>query len=670
MNRDEHREAGRERGVEGRRGVRGGPARARALAEFRRARDEMHQAFARARSQGVATKEEEQELKRTLKAGRNATHGSLEAIRDLARRYSLLARTFADRLPRTPDGEGEPDDPGAAPSAVPVPRGPGGPRAPRRAGAASAALPVEGEEAVPDDAARVQPDTWGEEQLREFGQKYLLACLLSQGVPVREALARVGLDRSERWARKVRRRFEEEGHTGLLDRRMWNGRAVGLMTAEVRQLVFRYWIGRPAAGPRAVWSMVAPECERLGLPVPGEESVKKYLAGLPRPLQLFRAGKIGEWDKQDRPVVEFQMSVYANERWQADHARLDVWVRARADGRWVPREVWITSALDEFSRAIPGFVLSARTPDAWTVSQLLLQAIRPKERPGWRVCGLPEVLQTDRGKDFTSHAVLTALAQLKVRVDPDPPHYPNRKGKKERFYRTLDQGCLRRLPGHMDAVGRTETSAAKHVHLLLTVEQLRAEIEHWIVEEYHERTHSGTDRKPIELWEERVRLRLPDDEEVFRVLMVRSDRLRRVRRTGIRFHPPGGEGGTYWAPVLVEHAQRDVRIAYHPADPRYVLAYDADTGEFIGECWIMGQPDSRYGIGDVKQTRTRFRRGLKRRVEEYRREVHRQDAERAREDWTEARQLKEELVLEAPVPTTESDELSALLRELEQQDRH
>ncbi|HYX29051.1 MAG TPA: hypothetical protein VE863_10830 [Pyrinomonadaceae bacterium] len=123
---------------------------------------------------------------------------------------------------------------------------------------------------------------------------------------------------------------------------------------------------------------------------------------------------------------------------------------------------------------------------------------------------------------------MSSLAYLGVALDPDPPYYPNRKGKIERWFLTLDRGCLRILPGHMDSIGTTQEAAQKHVNILLTIPQLRKEIERWIVSDYHQHTHSETGRKPAELWEETVRLRMAESDDALRLMLLKSDKERKI----------------------------------------------------------------------------------------------------------------------------------------------
>jgi putative transposase len=459
-------------------------------------------------------------------------------------------------------------------------------------------------------------DEFSDKALADFGKKYQLVCLVEAGRSPRESLDHLGIKGSESWVRKLCKRFKAQGIVGLLDRRSQNGSNRRLLTKEVEELTLALWYARPAAGAHAIWKELKKICAELGCTCPKYDVIKKFLKNRPAHDKLVREGKIRVWDKQARPVVRFNITSYANERWQVDHTRLDIWVRVKLGDRWQPAQVYLSVALDAHSRAIAGIWLSTRYPDAWTVALLLRQAILPKSHPGWKNRGIPNFFQCDRGKDFMSNAILLALGYLGISRDPDPPHYPNRKGKIERWFLTLNRGCLVMLPGHMEAVGKSEGAAAKHVAELLELADLRKEIVSYIVESYHQRTHSETGRKPAEFWEETVLLREPESEDALNILLLKSDETRTVNGYGIQL-TINNTTGDYWAPPLVEYSGQQVQVRYNPDDCRSVLAYSADTGEFICEASLMGQPDSQYTIEDVNRVRKQYRQGLVARMSDY-----------------------------------------------------
>ena len=195
--------------------------------------------------------------------------------------------------------------------------------------------------------------------------------------------------------------------------------------------------------------------------------------------------------------------------------------------------------------------------------------------------------------------------------------------------------------------------------------QLQRAIELWIISKYHQRTHSETNRKPLELWEETVRLRMPESEEALDNLLLKDDQIRKIRNIGITF-VVNGAGGTYWSPALVDLYGREVRLRYNPEDRESVLVYCAATGKFICEAWLMGQEDSRYKIDDVKRERNAFRRGLLTRLKEYAQEIDRNDRNSAphlKREWEEARKLAE-ISLNGSSGKTEQDKADEAVENL------
>ena len=491
-------------------------------------------------------------------------------------------------------------------------------------------------------------DTLKGKQLEEFGIKYRLVCLVDSGRSPRQALEHLRPEhpvlkkRTQRWAQQLVKRYKKHGVAALVDHRRDRVNEARVLTSAVKKITLCWFIARPAACYSLIAKMVAIECHKRGIPAPSYSAIKKYLKSLPEYFHLVRKGGIEAWDKEGKPVVRINITNHANQRWQIDHCRLDIWIRVRDGEKWVPAQVWLSLVLDAHTRAIPGFVLSTKCPDAWTVALLMRQAILPKENPDWMVRGIPEVVQPDNGRDFRSHAVEVSFAYLKIRLEFDPPYYPNMKGKIERFFLTLDRGCLRVLPGHMAAVGRSETSATYHVQTLLTRQQLIREIEKYIVDEYHQRTHSETGRKPTEHWEQSVRLRMPESVDALNRMLLKFDETRKVGTVGVSFTHKG-HSGDYWAPALVELIGCDVQIRFNPEDLQSILLYDNFTEEYICEAWLMGQPDSKYNHEDVKAVRNQFRAGLVDRFDGYAKEVQEEDRRAAQKaEWEEAKRLVEE----------------------------
>jgi putative transposase len=501
-------------------------------------------------------------------------------------------------------------------------------------------------------------DELSDEQLRIYAENCWLISLMKNGVPAKEAIQRVGAKRSERSARHLLGRFEQHGFSGLLDKRWFRSTEPRVFTSEVQGITLAWYFARSAAGPRAIWNQVCKVCREHRLKEPCETSVKNFLENLDESLKLFRVGKIGrrKWDQEAKPVIRYENTKYANERWQGDHTPLPIWVKVRVNEVWKPFPSYFTFLLDAHTRATPGHVTSANYPNSWTIALAFRRAILPKTGYKCNICGIPSIFESDRGKDFLSHAVVATLTALGTVCDPDPPYYPNMKGKIERFFQTLESGCLSILPGYMPQVGTTEGAAIKRVHEFLTTQQLDQEITRWIDEVYHQRKHSETGRAPAEFWEATKHLQLPASEDDLNLLILKHDKECTVINTGIKLTLSGVKH-RFWSPELAYHWKRRVRLRYNPDDTESVLIYCAATGEYLCEAFDMLSDAPRFTIEDIKRTRSQWKRGLIERTRHYMETVYDDDRKKAeREEREEARRLAETLDAEDAELGPESDD--------------
>ena len=139
-----------------------------------------------------------------------------------------------------------------------------------------------------------------------------------------------------------------------------------------------------------------------------------------------------------------------NAIWQADHTPLDI-LLIRPDGETA--KPWLSTVIDDYSRAVAGYFLSFQDPSALHTSLALRQAIWRKEDARWVVCGIPDVLYTDNGSDFTSNHLEQVGADLKIRLVFSIPGKPRGRGRIERFFSTVNEMFLCELDGYAPSVG-------------------------------------------------------------------------------------------------------------------------------------------------------------------------------------------------------------------------
>jgi hypothetical protein len=79
-------------------------------------------------------------------------------------------------------------------------------------------------------------DELNDKQLEIFAQNCWLVSLIENKVPVREALQRLGITRSDRSVRDLMRRYRLHGRSGLFDQRWFRHTESGILTPEVKKL--------------------------------------------------------------------------------------------------------------------------------------------------------------------------------------------------------------------------------------------------------------------------------------------------------------------------------------------------------------------------------------------------------------------------------------------------
>jgi hypothetical protein len=145
--------------------------------------------------------------------------------------------------------------------------------------------------------------------------------------------------------------------------------------------------------------------------------------------------------------------------------------RPRPVGKdWPAHAVWP-------ERGLPKGVLVDR--DAFISKPVRAGAVAPR---------VPETIVIDHGKPFVSAHVTSVCRRLGISIQPARLRTGRDKGPIERFFRTLRQGLLERLPGYKgpDVYSRGLDPEGQ---AFLFLDELEAIIAEWIATVYHHRPH-------------------------------------------------------------------------------------------------------------------------------------------------------------------------------------
>src|SRR5699024_2480976 len=263
-----------------------------------------------------------------------------------------------------------------------------------------------------------------------------------------------------------------------------------------------------------------------------------------------------------------------------------------------PSRPWLTTIMDDYSRAICGYMVFEGAPSAMNTALALRQAIWPKSDPAWSMCGMPDALYVDHGSDFTSHHLEYTAIALKIRIIHSTVGRPQGRGKIERFFHTVNTEVLATLPGHL---------TPGHHHAVPTLEL--AGLDRAIGEfvgQYNERTHTAIRTSPKAAWiGEGWMPRMPESLEELDGLLLRVSKHRTAQRDGIHF-----QGQRYLSPTLAPFVGRTITIRYDPRGLSEIRVYDHDT--FVCTAIDEPHPNQRYLLHDIETARRARRRHLRR----------------------------------------------------------
>ncbi len=408
------------------------------------------------------------------------------------------------------------------------------------------------------------------------------------------ALAReteIGLRTLQRW-----HRLYKGGGIDALGPRRRNDAGTRRTAGQLVAFIERLSLTRPRPGIATVHRLAVAEADRLGVPSPSYATVRGIVRGLdPALVTLALEGPAAYRDRHE--LVFRRRAERPNATWQADHTELDILI-VGADGR--PERPWLTVVMDDYARAICGYMVFTGAPSAMNTALALRQAIWRKSDPSWAMCGIPDVLHVDHGSDFTSrHLEYTAVA-LKIRLVYSTVGRPQGRGKSERFFRTLNTELLEALPGHI-AHG---AAAPKPV---LDLPALDAAIVGFIAA-YNERPHRELGISPKKAWTADGWLpRMPETLEELDGLLLTVPKHRTVQRDGIHF-----QGQRYLSTTLAPFVGQTVTIRYDPRDLSEIRVYDHDA--FVCTAIDENHPNQRLSLGEIETARRARRRQLRKEI--------------------------------------------------------
>ena len=402
------------------------------------------------------------------------------------------------------------------------------------------------------------------------------------GIPYRTAQRWVARYRLFGLAALVRKKREDRG-----DRRA--------VSTKVKDIIEGLALQKPPLPIAALYRQVLRFSKELGDKAPSYGTVFNIVRSLGADLVTL-AHEGTKAYSESFELVHRREADGPNAIWQADHTPLDIFL-VRPDAQ--PAKPWLTTVIDDYSRAAAGYFLSFDDPSALHTSLALRQAIWRKEDPRWIVCGIPDVLYTDNGSDFTSRHLEQVGADLKIRLVFSIPGKPRGRGRIERFFSTVNEMFLCELDGYAPAGGVVRGKPT------LTLAEFDARFRTFLLDMYHRRACGETKAPPVERWEANGFLpRMPDSLEQLDLLLIQVARARQVRADGIHF-----QSLRYISTTLAAYVGETVTLRFDPRDMAEIRVFHND--KFLCSAICPDLAGATVPLREILRARNRRRRELR-----------------------------------------------------------
>jgi putative transposase len=416
---------------------------------------------------------------------------------------------------------------------------------------------------------------------------------LEDGVPLTQLADLHGC--SERTLRRWVAQFHKDGLAGL-ERKVRSDRGQRRkIAAELVDMIRACILQKPPLPIAVIHRRMVAYAQAQQLQVPSYAVVHDIVRAID-PALVTLAQKGSRVYRQQYDLIYRREASAPNELWQADHTLLDI---VLLNEKQEPQRPWLTTILDDYSRALCGYYLSFEAPNAVNTALALRQGIWRKAHTRWPICGIPQILYVDNGSDFTSEHLEQACIHLKIRLVHSLPGKPRGRGKIERLFLTLNQRLLIELPGYVQAGQSTSPPS-------LNLTTFTTHFEAFIHDTYHPYPHSATGQLPLVRWQNHGFLpNLPETREDLDLLLLCTSKTRKVQRDGIRF-----QALRYLEPTLAAFIGEQVEIRYDPRDLAEIFVYH--QGHFVCRALAQDIAGQTLSLRDIRQARDRRRAALRR----------------------------------------------------------
>lgn len=329
----------------------------------------------------------------------------------------------------------------------------------------------------------------------------------------------------------------------------------------ISQTIKTEYLTKQKKSPAKIYQQIKGLCIKRGLIPPSASTVNRRIRAIPEFKRIAkREGRRAAEEKLSQirgrfPGAEEPLAIV-----QIDHTELNIILVDDVDREHIGR-LWITLAMDVYSRMVTGYYLSLDPPGYHSVGQCLAQSILPKEdwltrhdlNNEWPCYGTPQSIHADNATEFRGDNLIDTCKQYNMNLIWRPVARPEYGAHVERLLGTFKEEILT-LPGTTFSNIKERGSYNSEKKATFTFKEFERWLATFINDYYHVKYHSDICMSPLEKYKQgilgdskRPGIGIPPrilDVDKFKLDFLPRE-TRTVQRYGIKL-----DNITYWHDVL------------------------------------------------------------------------------------------------------------------------
>ncbi|WP_313047608.1 Mu transposase C-terminal domain-containing protein [Pseudomonas soli] len=359
------------------------------------------------------------------------------------------------------------------------------------------------------DVSTISSDEWAIAQQRFSAIQPFVNDSIIQRDSVEARAKEVGVDTATlyRWLKRYRNWHEV---LALVPRkRGWKAGSSRLTTQAdklISNVIDEFYLNENRKSVQSTIKEIVERAKEIGIEPPGASAIRARIKNIPEKIVLRRRGYADKARNRHTPSVgQFPGADYPLAYVQIDHTPIDLIIVDDRHRKPIGR-LWLTLAIDVYSRMITGYYLALEDPSAISVGMCLAHSILPKENwlllhkveGEWPVWGFPRVVHSDNGADFKAEDIRHSCLNHNIETNFRPKKNPKYGGRIERLLGTFMR-MLHELPGTTFSNTAEREGYDSEKRAAMTMD----EFERWLVITiilYHNTYHSALYMSPARQW--------------------------------------------------------------------------------------------------------------------------------------------------------------------------